>query len=257
MTTAPKAIDLETADFATKARSLAFNLAFYVWGLSMHVISLPLLLLPRQATQWSGGLWVRGALWLLRVLCGIRHEIRGREHLPDGACLVASKHQSAWDTLIFSQLLKDEAYVLKQELIWFPLFGLFLLKSGVVPVDRAGGATALRKMVAAAKRFVAQDRPLVIFPEGTRTPPGSRRPYHPGVAALYRQLEVPAVPVALNSGLLWGRNSFLKKPGTIVLEFLPPIAPGLDRKAFLRELEERIETASDRLAGLPEGTPGT
>ena len=245
----------------TLLRSALFNLAFYAWGLGMHLICLPLLLLPRGATQWAGGLWVRGVLALLAALCGIRHEIRGREHLPPrpngGAFIVASKHQSAWDTLIYSLLLDDEAYVLKQELIWFPLFGLFLLKSGVVPVDRAGGGKALRKMVAAAKRFVAEGRPLVIFPEGTRTPPGSRRPYHPGVAALYRQLEVPVVPVALNSGLLWGRNSFVKTPGTIVLEFLPAIEPGLDRKAFLATLEDRIETASDRLAGLAAPDEGT
>ena len=235
----------------TLLRSVVFNLAFYRWGLSMHLLSLPLLLLPRQATQWSGGLWVRGVMWLLARLCGIRYEIRGRERLPPAPFIVASKHQSAWDTLIYAILLEDEAYVMKQELVWFPLFGLFLLKSGVVPVDRAGGSKALRKMVASAKRFVAERRPLVIFPEGTRTPPGSRRPYHPGVAALYRQLDVPVVPVALNSGLAWGRKAFLKKPGTIVLEFLPPIAPGLDRKAFLDELQDRIETASDRLAGLP------
>ncbi len=236
----------------TALRSAAFNLAFYVWGLLLHLLCLPLLLLPsHRPTQWAGRLWVRSSLALLAWICGLRHEIRGREHLPAGACIVASKHQSAWDTLIYSQLLEEAAYVMKQELLWFPLFGLYLMKSGVVAVDRAGGAKALRAMVADAGRFAEAGRPLVIFPEGTRTAPGDKRPYHPGIAALYRQLALPVVPVALNSGLFWARKAARKKPGTIVLEFLPPIEPGLSRKAFMAELEARIETASARLAGLP------
>ena len=236
----------------TVLRSAVFNLAFWVWGLAMHVVSLPLLLVPRGAAQWMGRVWIGVTLALLALLCGLRHEIRGRENLPGGAYLLASKHQSAWDTLIYALLLNDPAYVLKKELVWFPLFGLFLVKTGVVPVDRAGGAKALRKMVADAKRFAEAGRPLVIFPEGTRAAPGKRHPYHPGVAALYRQLDLPVVPVALNSGLFWGRQSFVKKPGTIVLEILPPIPPGLSRQDFMAELEDRIETASDRLSGKAE-----
>ena len=236
-------------------RSWLFNLAFYVWGLTAHLLSLPLLFLPRRYTQWAGSLWVRVSLAMLSGICGLRHEIRGRENLPEGAYILASKHQSAWDTLIYSQILDDEAYVMKKELVWFPLFGQFLLKYGIVAVDRSGGAKALRAMVASARRFTEAGRPLVIFPEGTRTAPGATRPYHPGVAALYKQLDVPVVPVALNSGLFWGRKATLKKPGTIVLEFLPPIPPGLPRKAFMAELERQIETASARLAGLPTPAP--
>ena len=236
----------------TALRSTAFNAAFYLWSLLVHLLCLPLLLLPYRVTQWAGRLWVRSVLALLAGLCGLRHEIRGLENLPDGAFILASKHQSAWDTLIFSQILPDAAYVLKRELLWFPLFGLFLLKSGTVPVDRAGGAKALRAMVGAARRFTEAGRPLVIFPEGTRTAPGAKRPYHPGVAALYRQLALPVVPVALNSGLYWGRKAALKKPGRILLEILPPIPPGLPRARFMAELEERIETASARLAGRPQ-----
>ncbi|MGF1609404.1 MAG: lysophospholipid acyltransferase family protein [Kiloniellales bacterium] len=231
----------------TALRSLLFNGLFFTWSSLMHLVSLPALLLPRRVTLVAGAFWVRVVLWLLAVVCGLRYEVRGREHLPEGPCIIASKHQSAWDTLIWSQLLDDPSYVLKRELVWVPLFGWFLAKSGVVAVDRSGGATALRRLVRDAQAKLEQGRPLVIFPEGTRTPPGSRRPYHPGVAALYVQLGVPVVPVALNSGLYWGRRSFHKRPGRIVLEFLPPIPPGLSRRAFLDELHERIESASDRL----------
>lgn len=231
----------------TALRSLLFNGLFFTWSTLIHLVCLPALLLPRRVTMVVGAFWVRVGLWLLAVICGLRHEVRGREHLPDGPCIVASKHQSAWDTLIWSQLLDDPSYVLKRELIWVPLFGWFLAKAGVVAVDRVGGAPSLRRLVRDAKTKVDQGRPLVIFPEGTRTPPGSRRPYHPGVAALYVQLGVPVVPVALNSGLYWGRRSFHKRPGRIVLEFLPPIPPGLPRKAFLDALHECIETASERL----------
>ncbi len=144
-------------------------------------------------------------------------------------------------------VLGDAAYVLKRQLLWIPIYGWYLRKLDNLSVDRAGGASALRVMVEAGKRIIAQGRSIVIFPEGTRTVPGERRPYHPGIAALYTQLDVPVVPVALNSGLFWGRRAFLKRPGRIVLEFLPSIAPGLPRKVFMRELESRIETASERL----------
>jgi len=237
---------------STALRSLLFNLLFFAWSGFMFVVCLPALLLPRRVAMVCGHFWVRVLLWLLAVICGLRHEIRGREHLPRGACIVASKHQSAWDTLIYSQLLEDAVYVMKRELTWFPLFGLYLLKTGVVPVDRSGGAPALRRMVEAARRFATAGRPIVIYPEGTRTAPGRHRPYQPGVAALYTQLGVPVVPVALNSGLYWGRRSFLKRPGRIVLELLPPVAPGMPRKAFEAELERRIEEAARRLCQIAE-----
>ena len=133
-------------------------------------------------------------------------------------------------------------------LTFVPFFGWLLRRAGMIPVDRAGRASALRDMIGQAKQRTVQGRPLLIFPEGTRTAPGERRPYHPGVAALYGQLGLPVVPVALNSGLFWGRRQFVKRPGTITLEFLPAIPPGLPRKAFMAELERRLEGASARLA---------
>ena len=229
-------------------RSLLFNSFFYGWTTLILLFGLPLMLGPRSWLYHLGRFWVRGIMAALGFFCGLRYEIRGREHLPQGAFLVAAKHQSAWDTLIFSLLLWDHSFVLKQELTWIPVFGLYLIRAGLVPVDRKGGSKALRKMVAKAKEAVAEGRPIVIFPEGTRVAPGQHRPYQPGVAALYSQLGVSVVPVALNSGLFWGRRRFAKQPGTIVLEFLPRIEPGLNRKVFLQRLESAIEERSRTLA---------
>ena len=229
-------------------RSLAFNVFFYSWTTVIVTAGLPLLLGPRSGVYHLGRLWVRVTMAGLALICGLRYEVRGLERLPKGAFLVAAKHQSAWDTLIFSLLLWEHSFILKQELTWIPLFGLYLLRAGLVPVDRQGGSKALRKMIAKAKAVAADGRPLVIFPEGTRVAPGERRPYHPGVAALYGQLGIGVVPVALNSGLFWGRRSFVKRPGTILLEFLPRIDPGLSRKEFLQQLEASIEGSSTALA---------
>lgn len=231
----------------TALRSLLFNVFFYGWTAVCVVIGLPLLLGPRSGIFYLGRVWAHPIIFALRLLCGLRHQVRGRDNLPAGPVLLAAKHQSAWDTIIFSILLWDHSFILKQELLRIPLFGLYLSRAGQIPVDRRGGAKALKKMVAEAKAAAAAGRPIVIFPEGTRVAPDQHRPYQPGVAALYGQLEVPVVPVALNSGLFWRRNSFWKQPGCITLEFLPPIPPGLPRKDFLARLETAIEGRSRAL----------
>jgi 1-acyl-sn-glycerol-3-phosphate acyltransferase len=237
----------------TTIRSLLFNILFALWTALIFIFSLPTLVLPRSAAWWMGGLWVRGALLLLRATVGLGHQVRGAEHRVTGPAIYAAKHQSAWDTLVFPLLLDKPAYVLKRELIRVPLFGSYLKQCGMIPVDREGGGSALKQLLRAARTAVAQGRSILIYPEGTRMPPGERRPYHPGVAALYGDLGVPVVPVALNSGLFWGRRAFHKKPGTITIEFLPPIAPGLPRREFMRELQERMEGASQRLAAADTG----
>ena len=230
-------------------RSLLFNVAFYLWTSVMFLLSLPALLLPVGAVWGLGRVWVCGTVLLLRIFVGLTHEVRGLAHRLPGAALYAVKHQSAWDTLIFALLLDRPAIVLKQELLNLPLFGWYMRKCRMIPVDRKGRAAALRRMAADARDRASAGRPILIFPEGTRVAPGQRRPYQPGAAALYAALDLPVVPVALNSGLFWGRRSFHKLPGRIVVEFLPPIAPGLDRRIFMAELEAAIETAADRLAG--------
>ena len=229
-------------------RSFAFNLLMYGWSLAIMLVGLPVLAMPRPAVFVVARLWARGILWLLAATVGLRHRLARPENRISGPAIYASKHQSAWDTLVFMTLLDRPAYVVKRELIFVPLLGWYLLRTGMIPVDRAGGTRALRRMTTAARAAVADGRPLVIFPEGTRVALGARHPYHPGIAAVYGQLDVPVVPVALNSGLFWGRRRFVKRPGVITIEYLPSIPPGLPRRAFMAELERRIESASARLA---------
>jgi 1-acyl-sn-glycerol-3-phosphate acyltransferase len=193
-------------------------------------------------TQWS-----RATLALLAWCTGLRYLVRGREHLPPGPVLIAMKHQSAWDTFAAPVIFARPAIVQKRELGWIPVYGWFALKAGMIAVDRAGGSAALRSMLAAAARARAAGRPVLIYPEGTRTSVGAAPRYQPGVFALYRRLGVPLVPVALDSGLYWGRRSFCKRPGCIVVEILPAIAPGGDRDSVMAALETAIEAAAARL----------
>lgn len=231
----------------TLLRALLFNIAFFALTAVLGLLGLPLLLAPRRWVMRFGCFWACSVLALLKAIVGLDSEIRGREHLPPGAAIVAMKHQSAWDTLIVPALLDDPAVVLKRELFSVPFYGWYARRAGSIAIDRQAGAGAVRRMVAAARRAAAAGRPVVIFPEGTRTAPGGHRGYLPGVAALYGALGLPVVPAAVNSGLYWGRRSFLKRPGRIVLEFLEPIAPGLPRARFMRELESRIEAATAAL----------
>ena len=227
----------------TGLRSALFLLWFLVITTILSLIFLPVLALPRRATVWLARLWARLTFWGLKVFAGIDWEIRGLP--PRGAVLVASKHMSMWDTLALYLALYEPAIVLKRELLRIPFYGWFLAKAAAIPIDRSAGVSALRKMSDAARQVLGQGRPILIFPEGTRKKPGAAPDYKPGVAALYGQLDVDCVPVALNSGVYW--TGFLKRPGTIVLQFLEPIAPGLKRGAFMTLLEQRIEGATNQL----------
>ena len=227
----------------TGLRSALFLVWFLVITTILSLIFLPVLALPRRATVWLARLWARLTFWGLEVFAGIDWEIRGLP--PRGAVLVASKHMSMWDTLALYLALYEPAIVLKRELLRIPFYGWFLGKAAAIPIDRSAGVSALRKMSDAARQVLAQGRPILIFPEGTRKKPGAAPDYKPGVAALYGQLDVDCVPVALNSGVYW--TGFLKRPGTIVLQFLEPIAPGLKRGAFMTLLEQRIEGATNQL----------
>ena len=228
-------------------RALAFNIGFFAVTGLLGIAGLPLLLAPRRWVMQFGRLWARSVLFLLRTIVGLDGEIRGLGKLPAGACIIAMKHQSAWDTLILPVVLGDPAIVLKRELLYLPFYGWYAARAGSIAIDRGGGARALRGMVAAARRAAAAGRRVVIFPEGTRTAPGRRLAYQPGVAALYQALGLPLVPAAVNSGLFWGRRSFVKRPGRAVMQFLPPIPPGLPRRQVMAELEQRIETATAAL----------
>ena len=229
------------------ARSLLFNLLFYVTTTLFVVLGSPLLFAPRRWAMAALAVHSRFELWLLKVVVGTRLEVRGQEKLPKGACLVASKHQSAWETFALIPLFRDPALLMKRELFWIPFHGWFSRKFEMIPVDRDKGPAALRRMLREARKRVADGREIIIFPEGTRRPPGAPPDYRTGVILLYEALGIPCVPVALNSGVFWPRRSLKRRPGTIVVEFLDPIPPGLPKAEFLARLTEAIETASTRL----------
>ncbi|HZY55294.1 MAG TPA: lysophospholipid acyltransferase family protein [Reyranella sp.] len=232
-------------------RSLAFNVGWYLGTTVLAIVGMPLLLAPRRWVVGWARLWIVFVLWWLRVTVGLTHRVVGRENLPAGPAILASKHQSSWETLSFTLLFDDIAIVLKRELLFIPVVGWAMARAGNVAVTRGDGAAALRGLVKQAKAAVAEGRSIVIFPEGTRVTPGDSRPYQVGTAALYRQLGVPVVPIALNSGLFWGRRKWIKRPGVLTLEILPPIQPGLPRDAFMKTLQESIEGATARLVERP------
>ncbi|MCP5365031.1 MAG: 1-acyl-sn-glycerol-3-phosphate acyltransferase [Hyphomicrobiales bacterium] len=229
------------------ARSHLFTLSAVLWTAVMCALFLPLLVFPRRAMQVAAKLWAGGILVLARVVCGLGSSVRGRDNLPSGPVVIASKHQSMWETLIFHLLCIDPVYVLKKELLSLPFVGWYLRKAGNVAIDRSAGFRALKAMLPAVESRLKEGAQIIVFPEGTRGAPGSRLPYHPGIAAIYTRAGVPIVPVALNSGLFWGRGRILRCPGVITIEFLPPLPSGLDRSDFLRELQTQIEQATDRL----------
>jgi 1-acyl-sn-glycerol-3-phosphate acyltransferase len=229
-------------------RATLFNIAFYGLTALLSVVYLPLLLLPRPVMWVFAKFWARLTLFLAHHICGIRMQLEGVENRLQGNVIFAAKHQSAFETIALTAVIQKPAFVLKKELLYIPLFGLYLAKVGCVPIDRKAGASAIKMMVKSAKEKLEQGYSVVIFAEGTRTSPDNENPtYHPGVAALYTQLGVPLVPVALNSGLCWGRKAVLKKPGIVTIRFLPPLDDGLNRKVFMTELREQVENHSAEL----------
>ena len=232
-------------------RSIVYNVLFYLNLVVLLLVALITLALPRRAVLKMAELWGRISVWLLRVVCGTRVEFRGLERLPPGRLtgpyIIAAKHQSTWETFALLRLFDDFTFIVKRELMWIPVFGWCMAKGRMIPVDRSAGTQALTRMAERARQEIRGGRQLVIFPEGTRRAPGAPPRYKFGVAHLYTEIGVPCIPVALNSGLFWPRRKFVRRPGTIVVEFLPPIPPGLDRTAFLERLQNDIETATTRL----------
>ncbi len=236
-------------------RSLAFLVVFYVNTALFLALGSWLLLGPRRWAMEGLRLHGLASLWWMRVICGTRIEVRGREKLPDGACLVAAKHQSAWDTFALIPVFRDPAMVMKAELGLIPLYGWFSHKFQHIFVRRDRGPSALKAMLRDARQRAEQGREIVIFPEGTRRPPGAPPDYKAGFLALYEGLGLPCVPLALNSGLYWPRRSFLRYPGTAVIELLDPVPPGLPRAQARALIQERIETACARLIAEARAAP--
>ncbi|MGL4638046.1 MAG: lysophospholipid acyltransferase family protein [Beijerinckiaceae bacterium] len=229
-------------------RSLLFNIAFVISCIVWFIIALPTLLLPRPLflkIALHGWCWTN--LTLFNVICGVKSEIRGREHIPTGGCIVACKHQSAWETMALAWNVEFPRYILKRELMWVPLFGFYLMKAKQIPINRGKKSEAVAALNTSAAAAVAEGGQLLIFPEGTRRPVDAEPAYKMGVAHLYEALGVPVVPVATNAGVTWPRREFIKRPGLVVLEFLPAIPPGLPKAEFHARLQETIETHSNRL----------
>ena len=232
----------------TLLRSLLFTLYFFGGSTIIAFAYLPLLILPRAVTVQALKFWGHFTLFGLWLICGVRVEVRGTP--PTGPALIGAKHQGLLDICGAFSILPDACFVMKKELLRIPLFGWYSQKCGMIPVDREGHSAALKKLVRDARARLDEGRQVVIFPEGTRGAPGEAGDYKPGIAALYRDLGVPVYPVATNSGVHWPAHGFTRTPGTIVFEYLEPIPPGLKRAEFMRTLEERIETASNRLLEL-------
>ncbi len=228
-------------------RSFVFNVLFYLNLTLFLVLGFWFFFTPRKWSIRALQTWARSSSWLLRVVCGIKMEVRGAEHIPAGPVIVAGKHQSAWETFAILPLFDDPCFVLKKQLTYIPLFGWFCLKFRMIAVDRSAGSAALRDMIARAREEVARPRQIIIMPEGTRRAPDDPPDYKPGVAAVYSQLDVPCVPFGLNAGLFWPRRQFMRYPGTIVVEFCPVIPAGLPRKEFQARLQEAIESTSQKL----------
>ncbi len=228
-------------------RSAVFNVLFYLVLIVLMLVGLPTMLFGRHAVLRMANIWGKSSLLLLRWICGTRVEFRGLDNVPSQACIIASKHQSFIEIIAFASLYSDFTFVLKRELTRIPLFGWYLAQSDQIAIDRASGRSALTQLSRMAKIVLAEGRQVFIFPEGTRRPPGAAAEYKFGVAFLYAETGATCVPVALNSGLFWPRRSFIRRPGTIVLQFLPSIPPGLDRAVFHQRLRDVIEINSDAL----------
>jgi len=228
-------------------RSLVYNVLFYALLVFWILIAVPTYLMPPRAFMAVAKAWARSSIWLMRVICNTKVEYRGLEKIPNGPLIVASKHQSMWETFALLQFFDAPLFIYKRELGWIPFFGWYLMKSKMIGVDRDGGMRSLMQMARRAPKEIRSGRQLIIFPEGTRTPVGAPPDYMTGVGQIYVNSGVPCIPVALNSGLFWPRRTFMRYPGTLVVEFLDPLPPDLSRREFITRIRSSIEDATNRL----------
>ncbi len=228
-------------------RSLLFNTIFYLSSVVIGVGAVPVLLGSPGFMRRAGASWSYVVIWMLKKIAGTDWQVRGKDRVPDGPVIFAIKHQSAWDTLFFPAYLDEPAMVAKKELRMIPFYGWYAWRAEAVWIDRSKGPRAIRTLIRGAEAAIKQGRSIVMFPQGTRTAPGEIRPYQAGIAALYGATKVPVVPVAVNSGMYWGKRTFMKYPGSIIVEFLEPMPKGLDRGQFLKELATRVDSATSRL----------
>lgn len=228
-------------------RSLIFNVLFYIVLVGLIIAGIPTFVMPRWGILGIARTWARCSIWLMRVICNTKVEYRGIDKIPKGPLIVAAKHQSIWETFALLQFFEEPLYILKRELKWIPVFGWYLAKADMIGVNRGAGGRTLLEMARAAHDEVQRGRQLIIFPEGTRRPVGAEPRYKYGVGQIYVDCEASCLPVALNSGLFWPRRTFMRYPGTIVVEFLDVLPPGLTRDEFLAQVSSAIETATNRI----------
>ncbi len=227
-------------------RSWIYLVLFLAWTLALAVVCLPVLL-KASWTLAAIRMWIRGIMLLARTIVNVDFRVTGTEHLPDGgkgSCIVAAQHQSSFETYALFLDLQRPVFILKRELFWIPLVGWYMARAGFIFIDRGGAGSAMRKMLRAAQEALDEGHQIVVFPEGTRVPPGESRPYKPGIAALYAHCTAPVIPMALNTATIWGKTRILKLPGEIVFQFLPALPKGLDKDGVLTELRARLEPAS-------------
>ena len=228
-------------------RSALFNILFYLNMIILMIIGLPTMLFGRRAILALAKTWAASSLWLLKIICGISVEFRGTQHIPSGGLIIAAKHQSVWETFALLLHFDDFTFILKRELTWIPFFGWYTIRAEQIAIDRSSGRSALSQVTSRSRDITAAGRQVFIFPEGTRRPPGAEPLYKFGVAHVYASSNVPCLPVALNSGLYWPRRTFLRRPGVVLVEFLDPIAPGMGRDEFFAVLQDRLESATNKL----------
>lgn len=231
----------------SRIRSLVFKGVFYFWSFLCCLVAVPLMYLPKCPPKWLLAIqtvWSHGILVLLRAIVGLKVEVQGRENIPEGGSLLAVKHQSSFDTFVMHTIVQAPAFIMKKELLKIPLYGRFCEKSGMIPIDRDAGPKSMRELLKRTKSAIEQQRSVIIFPEGSRSEPGSHHSYQPGIFGIYKVLKKPVVPVALNTGLYWPKKGSLQTGGIMVLKFLPAIEPGKSREEFLGDLENSIEKAS-------------
>jgi len=229
-------------------RSFLFTFSFYSTTFVLIVLTCPFyFLLPRRRAWAVARLWIKCSLWLAKYIAGIDYQLEGQQHIPQGACIIAAKHQSAWETMALLLHFADPVLILKRELMFIPLFGWYMAKVGIIAINRGSPIQAMRAVIKGAKEKAAEGRQILIFPEGTRRIPGSDPDYKSGIAAIYGELDLPVIMVAHNAGLYWPRDNFRRYRGTILVKILPPLMPGLNRKEFFRQLIEQTEKACDDL----------
>jgi len=232
-------------------RSTLFNITFFAWSLLCCILYIPTFFFPRPLFIKAVKAYLRSIAFLERTILNLHYEVKGLEHLPkDSAYIVAAKHQSAYETLKLHLLFNDPAVILKHELLNIPFWGQYLKKADVIAIDRSSPDAAIQSIQSGAQRMKAQKRPIIIFPQGTRVRPNQTakdKPYKVGIARIQEATDLPIIPLALNAGTFWPRNSWGKTPGTITFEFLPPIASGMERSKLIAHIEETVETHSNAL----------